>query len=142
MSKDSTSSPSIGERSPPHPGYACFHKHPPAAFAILLADVPRRRPAPAAVEPDQFHTELVEITVAGRIGLLDLDPEFIEGHALAHERALHLDVPSGVQVVDQLDAPLRPIVAEMDLERACAEHVAQCEQQVIVDDGQAAAEMA
>src|SRR5262249_36548310 len=108
----------------PHPGYASIDEHPPAALAILVADIARRRPAAAAVQPDQLHAELVEIAVAGCIGLLDLHPEFIERHCLAHERALHLDMPPGVQVIDQPDAPLRPIVAEMHLEGACTEHMA------------------
>src|SRR5262245_47646982 len=73
----------------PHPGYARLDEHLPAALTILVADVARRRAAAAAVETHQLHAELVEIAVAGGVGLLDLDPQLVEGHGLAHERALH-----------------------------------------------------
>src|SRR5882724_9284938 len=59
----------------PHPGYARLNEHLPAALAILVADVAGRRAAAAAVESHQLHAELVEVAVAGGVGLLDLDPQ-------------------------------------------------------------------
>src|SRR5215510_16606160 len=104
-----------------HPGYARLDEHLPAALAVLVADVARRRAAAAAVEPHQLHAELVEIAVAGGVGLLDLDPQLVEGHGLPHERALHLDMAARIEVVDQLDAPFRPVIRQMHLEGARAE---------------------
>src|SRR5215471_11488853 len=71
-----------------YPRHAGGDQHLPAALAVELADVARRRPAAAGVESHQLHAQLVEIAVAARVGLLDLDPQLVERHGFAHERAL------------------------------------------------------
>src|SRR3954452_1018449 len=99
-----------------------LEQHAPAALPVHLADVARRRPAARAVEADQLHAQLVEVAIARGVGLLDLDPQLVERHRLADEHELDLlPAPRG-DVVDQPDAPLGPVVGEVDLKGGRPQH--------------------
>ena len=69
-------------------GYPRVDHHLARLLAIALAHVASRRAAPARRQPNKFHAELVEVTVAAGEFFLDLNPQFVERHHLADESDL------------------------------------------------------
>src|SRR5262245_19641863 len=113
-----------GRSSLQHARHASPDHHFPAALAIFGADVARRRAATAGIQADQLHAQLVQIAIVAGVGLLDFYPEFIERHGFAREHQLDVAMSAGLQIIDQSDAPFRPVVAEMHLKCPRAQHVA------------------
>jgi hypothetical protein len=94
------------------------------------------------LKTDELHTELVEVAIAAGVGFLNLDPELLEGQRLAHQCGLDLLVATGFEVIEQTDAPFRLVIGKVHFESAGAHHMADGENEIIVDYGEASAEVA